>query len=189
LVAAVTGADCNNAGEDCRVFITHGDGSPPEVVDSDGNREVAVPGAIKLNDVSATGLIATQTSSSDTGSCSAVHDGVQGAEVFATCDATLFAFSPDGRHLTGSDSYLDGIGLGYVTILDATNGEEVVRFSPKQGFVSHSVWEDDSHVLVNAYEQGEWRIYRLGVDGTTEEVLSSTEGDDMTPVFTLLGAS
>ena len=49
-----------------------------------------------------------------------------------------------------------------------------------------SVWEDPEHLLVNTFEKGEWRIYRLGVDGSSEQVLSSTEGDDATPAFTLL---
>ncbi|MDQ4054272.1 MAG: hypothetical protein M3237_16420 [Actinomycetota bacterium] len=188
-VVGLTGDDCLGGGVECQAYVSHGDSSAPEVVASEGITGVAVPGAIKLNDVSATGLLAAQTSFSDTGSCSAVYDGVQGAEVFATCDATLFAFSPDAGYITGSSAYLDGIGLGYVTILDATSGTELARFTPKSGFVRESVWEDDDHVLVNTFEQGEWRIYRLGVDGSSEQVLSSPEGDDMTPAFALLGSS
>jgi WD40 repeat protein len=170
----------------CVVYVNHGDGSAAELLDSHGIRDVATPDALKVNDVSPSGLVAAQTESTDSGSCSAVYDPSKGANVFETCDATLFAFSPDASFISGSASYLDGIGLGYTTILDATTGEELARFTPEAGFVRESVWEDPDHLLINAYEQGEWRIYRLGVDGSSEQVLSSTEGDDLTPAFTLL---
>ncbi len=190
MLAAVTGGpDCAAALEGCSAYVVHGDGSTPEVIE-DG-RSTPIPGTVKVNDVSADGLVAAQISSSDDGSCSAVLDRSGAGDpqpVFETCDATLFDFSPDGAHLSGSSAYLDGIGLGYVTILDAGDGSEVARYSPESGYVRDSVWQDADHLLINAYEAGEWRIYRLGVDGSVEQVLASDAGDDATPAFTLLGA-
>jgi hypothetical protein len=189
-VAALTGGpNCNEEVDGCVLFVNHGNGSAPELLSSHGIRDLVTPRAIKVNDTADSGLVAAQYSFSDTGSCSEVFDSSKGANVFETCDARFFAFSPDASHLTGSDPYGDGIGLGYVSVFDATNGQEVTRFTPKDGFVRESVWEDAGHVLVNTYEQGEWRVYRLGVDGTSELVVSSTEGDDVTPAFTLLGGS
>jgi hypothetical protein len=189
-VQAITGGpNCYEVEDGCVAYVNHGNGDAPELLDSHGIRDVVTPDAIKVNALSPSGLVAAQYSFSDTGSCSEIFDPSKGANVFETCDARFFAFSPDATHLTGSDPYGDGIGSGYVTILDATNGDELARFTPKQGFVRESVWEDPEHMLVNTYEQGEWRIYRLGVDGSTEQMLSSSEGDDVTPAFTLLGAS
>lgn len=187
--AAVSGGpNCFEDVDGCVVFVNHGDGSTPEVLDSHGIRDIVAPGAIKVRGVSADGRVALQTSSSDTGSCSAVLDQSGSDPVFETCDATLFGFSPGGGLVSGSDAYLDGIGLGYVTILDAANGKELSRFTPHQGFVRETVWEDDDSLLVNTYEEGEWRIYRLGVDGSTDQV-ASAEGTEDAPAFTLLGSS
>lgn len=189
-VAGLTGGpDCHEVVDGCVVFINHGDGSAAELLDSHGIRDLAMPGALKLNDVSSSGLLAAQTESTDLGSCSVVFDRAANDNVFETCDATLFAFSPDGSYLTGSSAYLDGIGPAYVTILDATDGTELARLTPTKGFVRESVWEDPDHALVTTYEQGEWRIFRLGVDGSSEQVLASQDGDEATPPFTLLGGA
>jgi hypothetical protein len=189
-VAAVTGGpSCFEDVDGCQVFVNHGDGSTPEVLDSHGLRDLATPDAVKVNDVSPDGLVAAQTSSSDAGSCSEVYDRRAGAAVFETCDYSFDGFSPDGAYLSGTDAYRDGIGQGYVVILDAATGDEIARWEATDGFARSWVWEDETHLLVNAYERGEWRLYRLGIDGSTEQVLSSDEGDDMTPAFTLLGGS
>jgi hypothetical protein len=189
-VAAITGGpNCFEEVDGCQVFVNHGDGSAPEVLDSHGLRDVVTPDAIKVNDVSPDGLVAAQTSSSDGGSCSEVYDGRAGAAVFETCDYSFDDFSPDRAYLSASDAYRDGLGPGYVVILDGATGEEIARWEATEGFARSWVWEDETHLLVNAYEQGESRLYRLGVDGSTEQVLSSDEGDDMTPAFTLLGGS
>ncbi len=191
VVAVTGGPGCADALEGCAAYVAHGDGSPTDVVE-DG-RSTPLPGTIKVSDVSVDGLVAAQTSSTDTGSCSAVLDRSGAGDptpVFETCDATLFDFSPDGAHINGSHAYLDGIGRGYVTILDAARGTEVARFTPDGiGFVHDTVWQDADHLLVDAYEAGEWRIYRLGVDGSQERVLASSTGDEGTPAFTLLDGS
>jgi hypothetical protein len=189
-VAAVTGGpSCSEDVDGCQVFVNHGDGSTPEVLDSHGIRDIAAPDVISVNDVSPDGLVAAQSSSRDAGSCSEVYDRRAGAAVFETCDYSFDEFSPDGAYLSGTDAYRDGTGQGYVVILDAATGDEVARWEASDGLAREWVWEDESHLLVNAYEQAEWRLYRLGVDGSTEQVLSSAEGDDMTPAFTLLGGS
>jgi hypothetical protein len=188
-VAALAGGpDCNEEGDGCVVYVEHGDGSAPEQYDSHGIVDQPVPGAYAFNDASVDGRIAVQTSFSDAGSCSAVHE-VGGTEAFETCDYSFDDFSPDGTFLSGTDAYRDGIGQSYVVILDATDGEEIARWEATEGFAVTWVWEDAEHLLINAYEQGEWRIYRLGADGSSEQVLSSSKGGEMSPAFTLLGGS
>ena len=188
-VAALAGGpDCNEEADGCVVYVEHGDGSTPEQYDSHGIVDEPVPGAYAFNDASIDGRIAVQTDSSDAGSCSAVYE-VGGAEAFETCTYSFDDFSPDGTHLSGTDAYRDGLGQNYVVILDSTNGDEVARWEATEGFARNWVWEDADHLLINAYEQGEWRVHRLGVDGSTEQVLSSAEGDEMTPAFTLVGGS
>lgn len=173
---------------DDRVYVTHGDTRPPEVVDADGTTGVVVPEVYKLNDVAADGRVAAQATSTDTGSCSGVYDG-SGAELVETCDYTFDDFSPDGTHLSGADAYRDGVGQGYVVILDADTTREVARWEATGGMATSWVWEDAEHLLINAYEQGESRVYRLGVDGQVERVLSSPDGDEVDPAFLLLGGS
>jgi len=187
-IVAVAGDDCAAGGVNCVVYITHGDGTDAEAIAFEGNRGVIAPNVYKLNDVSPDARIAAQTSSSDSGSCSSVIDR-GGSPVFETCEYTFDDFSPDAAHLSGADAYRDGFGQGYVVILDATNGNQVARWNATEGRATNWIWEDESHLLIQAYEQGEWRIYRLGVDGQSEQVLSSIEGDDLAPAFTLLGGS
>ena len=190
VVAVTGGTGCADALEGCAAYVSRGDGSGTDVVEEGST--TPIPGTIKINDVSADGLVAAQTSYSGDGSCSAVLDRSGPGDptpLLETCDAYLFDFAPDGAHLSGTGAYFDGIGLGFVTILDATDGSEVARYSAEAGFVRESVWQDPDHLLVNTYEGGEWRVLRLGVDGTVEQVLASSAGDEVTPAFLLLDGS
>ena len=186
-VAAVTGGpNCFEEVDGCVVYVNHGDGSTPEALDSHGIQDVVAQEPIKVNDVSSDGRVAAQTESTIEGSCSAVYDQQAGAEVFETCTFSFDEFSPDGGYLSGADAYRDGFGQGYVVILDAATGEEVARWQETSAATAW-VWEDESHLLIQAYDGTTWSIHRLGVDGTSEQVLASSEGDDATPAFTLLG--
>lgn len=57
----------------------------------------------------ATGLVAGLTESRVDGSCWAAVRYDTGASVFEACDHSLGQFSPDGRHLIGTDAYGDGL--------------------------------------------------------------------------------
>lgn len=189
-VAVTGGPSCFEDADGCRVFLNDGNGqTAPEVVASDGSVDVAVPDGLKIYDVAADGRITVQNKSKIAGSCNGVYDEPAGGYVFETCESSLFDFSPDGTRLSGYDDYLDGIGDGFRTILDATSGEEVARFDPRDGFVAGSVWADDDDLMILAYEPAGWSIYRLGVDGSKERVVGpNPEGDDLTPAYVLLGS-
>ena len=122
------------------------------------------------------GLVAGQVSSDLEGSCSQVIDGTTGEPVWDTCEHSLRAFSPDGRHLAAFDSYLDGNGSPTMSVLDADTGETVVDLElagSRTGVVGiqpESVWEDDDHLVVMAFTGGRQYAVRVGLDGTVERI-------------------
>jgi hypothetical protein len=129
------------------------------------------------------GLLGVQTSYNlDNGtSCWKVATNRPGDPEPKSCDWTIQAFSADGEHLVGYPSGTDGLGSGSVALLDSRTMDVVARFDrPGQGvtFVNDVVWEDDSHVVASLYEADAWHLVRLGLDGTIENLDSSTEDVD-----------
>jgi hypothetical protein len=188
-LAAVTGGpECTSDLDSCRVYVNDGTGeSPPTVVTLEG-QEAAVPNAIKVNDADASGLVTVQNKSTIDGSCGGVYDGNAGEYLWETCDYYLYAFSPDSLHVDATHAYLDGAGNSYAAILATTTGTEVARVEPPEGLIRQTVWQDDEHLLATVYDTEGWSIYRLGVDGSIEQVVGpSTKGDDLNPAYTLLG--
>jgi hypothetical protein len=170
-VAAVVGdGSCYEVDGGCRaLFNSSSFGDPPRAADSHGIVDIITDQPIlKVNDASPSGLVAVQTSSSDTGSCSGVLDERKQDYVFTTCDNTLRRFSPSGGLLLGSDPYLDGVGLGSLTVLDVATGDPVVTFPIRGGIIADEAWEDEEHLLVVTHEDSGWRVLRVGLDGTIE---------------------
>lgn len=180
-VAAVVGnGSCYEVDGGCRVFFNPASGAPPQAADSHGIVDTFMDAALKVNDVSPTGLIAVQTSSSDDGSCSGVYNEEDRDLVFETCDNTLQSFSPDGGRLLAGPAYLDGIGDGSLAMLDTATGEPVAEFRIDGGFIADAAWEDDDHALVVAHSDVGWRILRVGVDGSVELVAGpQTTADEL----------
>ena len=77
--------------------------------------------------------------------------------------------------------------MGWLAILDAVTGAELARHEPGSGGITGSVWEDASHLLITSFENEQWRVTRLGVDGSTEIVLGPTPGSDVDAPFAVLG--
>lgn len=181
-VTAVTGGSAC-AGEaptaDCLIYLN--DGSEHAlVIRADGSEPDPVPGALDVKDATASGMVAVLTSAQDEGSCSEVRGDVSGRAVFSTCDYSLFDISADEKWISGSHAYLDGIGMGYSVILDNATGAEVARYTPEGGgFVSAAAWADDDHLLISAYDGGEWKLVSLATDDTTEIVATSGSSDEM----------
>lgn len=125
------------------------------------------------------GVVAGQTSSTDTGSCWTVMAVDSGKHLWDTCDYALGQFSPDGRYVLGTDAYADGLGGRTVALLDAHTGKAVVRYQAAgngDSFTGDSVWEDDSHVLTMLYEGGAWHMLRLSPDGHLERAAGPVPG-------------
>lgn len=190
--AVVGGPSCYEApkGDGCTVYYNHGDGeTPPLAADSHGITDEFVTGpAIGVEDVTDTGIALVQKSYSDEGSCNGIYDLATRAYAWETCDYFLLDANRTGTHVAATHAYLDGVGNGWVAILDAA-GNEVVRVDP-EGSVYDQVWEDDDSLLATVYDQGAWSVWRLNTDGTKEQAVSgSRAGDDLNPAYTLLAGS
>jgi hypothetical protein len=146
-----------------RALLAHAGGGIDPIVD----------GMLTVGGTSTTGQVAGITSITDEGSCGEVAEIATGEPLWQTCSFTLDKFNASSTLILGLPSYRDGIGDNSVSILDAQTGETLVdyRFDNHPdgpwGFINQSVWEDETHVLAQAWssEYG-WRILRLGVDGT-----------------------
>jgi hypothetical protein len=191
--AVLGGPSCYEApkGDGCTVYFNHGDGeTPPRAADSHGITDQFVNGpAIGVEDVTADGLALVQKSYSDTGSCNGIYDLRERSYTWETCDFFLLDLNRPGTHAAATHAYLDGIGNGWVAILD-TAGNEVVRVDPAGGYTGRQVWEDDDSLLVTVYDQGAWSVWRLNTDGTKEQALGGSQaGSDMNPAYALLAGS
>ena len=139
-----------------------------------------VVGVASANPVN--GLIAVQTrTNKDASGCFGVVDpDVSTSEpVWETCDHSLGAFSPDGRHVMASSPYGDGFGLTTLDVLDAETGEMVARFTQASNTridLVMPVWESDSTIVAVAAEGETQTVVRLGVDGSLAEVVDPVEG-------------
>lgn len=172
MVEALIGhAPCRESDNGCRVYVNNVDGRPPQSVTSDGSVTAIAPGAIKVNDVRADGLVAVQLSSSDTGSCSGAYDEREHTYLWRTCRHSLLQFSPEGGYLLASHPYLDGLGLGSLSVLDARTGRELVKFTVRGGFIAQYTWEDASHPLIVLSSDRGWEVLRLDLDGSRERAL------------------
>ena len=191
-VRLLGGPDCSSAG-DCTVFLDLPDGSV--AVDSSGEADELPGDPLAVEDASAaTGRVAMQMSVDELepSSCSrVVGDNGFGETVFRTCDVTPDRFSPAGTHLSAGPSYRSGIGDSLVAILDAETGEELARYMPENGFITHAVWEDDAHLLVLTHDwgTGQWTVIRLASDGSIEDALGPVAGGEMKRPWQLVGAS
>lgn len=151
-----------------------------------------VPAELRLMGASAasesTGLVAGQTNRLLDGSCWAVVRHDTSSPVFGTCDHSLGRFSPDGRHLVGTDAYADGLGPRSSALLDVRPGDPVVFSEPARDqmlTLGDMAWEDDEHVLATVTERLESHTVRFGLDGSMElasDRCRAEEYDVLSPV-------
>ena len=97
-----------------------------------------------------------------------------------TCDNQLSDISPDNRHVLGTPAYGDGFGPNVLDVLATADGSVVRSFTAARNGRSATyfdeVWEDAEHVLVVTYQDGEWAVVRLGVDGSMEYAVAPRRG-------------
>jgi len=122
----------------------------------------------------ANGLVAGQTRSSpDASGCFGVMDPASSTSemLWDTCDYSLSTFSPNGQFVLASDPYLDGLGAGSVSILDAQTGELVVTYQQRgnsQIALTQTVWEGSDTVLAIAADGNAFTILRMSTFGKLE---------------------
>ena len=128
------------------------------------------------------GLVSGRTSLNADGSvCSAVVAEQGDRRLFETCDHDLGRFSPGGQFVLGLPAYQSGFGQPSLAILDASTGAPVVTLEQEKGSrlaIIDAVWEDESHVLLIVVDGLDFRIERLGVDGSVESVTQPVEGQE-----------
>lgn len=118
------------------------------------------------------------TSFSDFGSCSAMMRSWR--VTWRTCDNQLSDIAPDNGHVLGTPAYADGFGPTVLDVLTTTDGSVARTFTYARNGHSATyfdeVWEDDEHVLVVTYQDGEWAVVRLGTDGSMEYAVAPRAG-------------
>jgi len=127
-----------------------------------------VPGVISVGDVANDGRMLAMTSIEDEGSCWGMFEVWKPKPIWETCDHTLFDFSPSGGRILAGPAYLDGFGQGIAAVLDRDGNVLAEWPSRGQAAILHTIWEDDDHILVLAFENERWAVLRLGVDGSAE---------------------
>jgi hypothetical protein len=97
-----------------------------------------------------------------------------------TCDNQLSDISTDNAHVLGTPAYGDGFGPRDLEVLKTVDGSVVHSFASSRDGSSATyfdeVWEDAEHVLVVTYQDGEWAVVRLGVDGSMEYAVAPRSG-------------
>ncbi len=181
-VGAVVGPDCATAA-DCRVLVNN-KGGQQEVYDVTGDQVQRLDGYVAITAAFGS-LVAGMTSVDDLepSSCSDLFDAGTGDVVWDTCDNTLGAFSPDGSAVLGLPSYGSGLGDPTLDLLDAATGDPLVQLTSKRDGSSATamgeVWEDDTHLLTIAYDDGAFSIVRVGLDGSMDYAVEPVPGVDV----------
>jgi hypothetical protein len=191
-VAAVTGTDCvRGTTSDCQYFVSYSN------LDTGQSESVRISGEGALGDVDPDRTILAVRDATETGrvlgitefddmrpgTCSVVLDPEQSGSdpLLGTCDYTLDEFSPDGSYVLASDTYGDGIGSGVIAIF-ATAGDRLAyrsNTSKSLVFYNDAVWEDETHVLFTRYQDGQWSMVRMDVNGAMEYAIAPQQGGEM----------
>jgi hypothetical protein len=187
-VAAVSGSSCSLA---CTVYVngsdTAGTRTPYEVTDS-ATQPLRDGGYLVVNDVSDGGLTVGLTSISDFRTCSKLLGGGEfvGAD---TCKHQLLGFSPDGRHVWGTQTYFDGPGTSSIAVFDPQGKPLFERRSDEAHQatipVPGPVWEDNSRLLVPVFQDGSWSLVRIYSDGSMEYAVPPEPGSMESSPFVL----
>ena len=145
----------------------------------------------RLDDLTAAGLMAVETTQTATGACGGVYDAAAGAMRFEGCQWIPTRFSSGGDFVVAQQQTYDDLGPSQPTVgvLDSTTGAVLASYVPKKHEVVASwMWEDGSHVLIQLHRAEGWYVLRMGVGGTTTVALGPFDnGSDTMTGYTLLG--
>jgi hypothetical protein len=187
---AVSGA-CTGTPDDkrpCAVWVQSQGRKPASWFVTHNAASTARSEYVKLADVRDDGGLTAGTTEArdDLTTCSAVETTRTDQPGWTTCGHQMTAFSADGKHLLAMPDG-DGLGPTGLAVYDADKGTKLVDLGvADQGYVRQMVWEDNSHVLATIYQQGQWAIVRIGLDGARQYAVSPvTAQDDVEPPFLL----
>jgi hypothetical protein len=162
----------------CSVIVNVHDGAgQPWEVDASGSQKLLDGGYLHLNDISEGGLSVGLTKVTDSSTCSALQGGGE-FQGFSTCQNQLTSFSPDGRLILALPSYFDGLGPGGVAMYDLKGTKLFERSSTEQAqsYFTEATWEDQTHVLAPAYQDGKWAVVRIASDGSMQYAVAPEPG-------------
>ncbi len=118
------------------------------------------------------------TKISDTGTCNVMLRRWRAK--WRTCDNRFSDISPDNQHVLGLPAYGDGFGPTTLDLLTTKDGSVVHSFTASRRGESATyfdeVWEDADHVLVVTFQEDEWAVVRLGMDGSMEYAVAPRSG-------------
>jgi hypothetical protein len=185
-IRAMTDGDCTAPSESgCAVLVRTTDPATGETRDWlalwNGTVTQAAPSDqfVGLTSLGRDGAEVGLTHVSDTGSCSGVADR-SGSVAWKTCDHTLLAFSPRSLYVSADAAYHDGPGSSVFAAYGAAAGDLLFEHRSTrstQAFVQTSVWENDSYLVANVFQGGQWSVVRFGVDGSMELAVPPVKGD------------
>ncbi|RYC04894.1 hypothetical protein [Nocardioides zhouii] len=175
---AVTGENCKEGEGDpgfgCSIAVN----GPHRAFDTSSHGIVDTVPHLRQTDTGRGPWLGGTTSISDFGSCSAMLRSWR--VKWRTCDNQLADISPDNRHVLGTPAYADGFGPQTLDLLATADGSVVHTYAAARDGSSATyfdeVWEDAGHVLVVTYQDGEWAVVRLGVDGSMEYAVAPRAG-------------
>lgn len=175
--AVVSNDDCveSSSSNGCSVHVNSATKSRSWVTTSHG----IVDRAMFRNTTTGRGRwIGGITKVSDTGSCSRMRRSWR--KSWTTCRNILSDIAPDKRHLLGTPAYADGFGPTSLDVLSLRDGSRTRRWVSSRTGESATyfdeIWEDAEHVLVVTFQDREWAVVRLGLDGSMEYAVAPRRG-------------
>lgn len=192
---AVIGNDCFNGpetveGAGCSVYFqADGQESAPFVASNHGFVEEASDQISGLQDADSDGIVGWTKLNQDMSTCSRYAPSGSARKGWQTCEHVPLEFSPDGEHLLATGPHgIEGLGTSELSILDRTTGKATLTVNTLDGdaaFITRMTWEDATHVLAVVFQNGEWAVVRIRLDGAMDIAVAPTKGEETEPPFTL----
>jgi hypothetical protein len=128
------------------------------------------------------------TTVSDTGTCNKMTRNSH--TLWRTCRNRFSDIAPDNGHVIGIPAFGDGFGPTTLDLLELRTGDRVRSWVADRRGRSATyfgeVWEDSEHLLVVTFQDQEWAVVRLGLDGSMEYAVAPVaDAGDMEFPFTL----
>jgi hypothetical protein len=185
-VAAVSGEDCKESATStgCAVMVNSNRRQVSWVVSSHGIVDATGFRVVTTGRGRWTGGIVRLF---DAGSCSRMERGSRTR--WRTCRNQFSDIAPGNGHVIGTPAYADGFGPTSLDVLDLRTGDRVRSWRAARDGSSATyfdeVWEDPEHLLVVTFQDREWAVVRLGLDGTMEYAVPPRRGSDLRRPFLL----
>jgi hypothetical protein len=128
------------------------------------------------------------TKVTDTGTCNEMLRGFR--TKWRTCRNRFSDIAPGNDHVIGIPAYGDGFGPTVLDVLELRTGDRVRSWvadrKGRSATYFGELWEDPEHLLVVTFQEQEWAVVRLGLDGSMEYAVAPVADDgDMTAPFLL----